>query len=784
MVKWSNWSLWRRKSRGPFSSPGNGANGGFGGGGGGSGNAGSPAGIGGFAARNGAQGIGGRGGGGAALGGALFIAPNSTMELTITGTPFLGSSLVAGTGANNGSTFGLDIFLASQGNLKVSVPSGETATLTSNIQGDALNAGGSFEKTGDGTLDVSGLTNTYNGQTIVSAGSLRYNNPSNNFGNIPTVSINGGFLMPAATSTYSNPLSIDADGGFNVPTGLNLTLSGALSGTATLQKKGMGTLTLGAGYGAFTGGLDVLEGLAIVNTSIGGTTEIFSQGNLQGTGTFGPVINNGTIIPGNSLGTMIINGDYTQGPGGFIAFEMQDDGTSDLLLVSGTANLGGTVDAIPLPGIYMVGTTYTIVQAGSINGQFATIIEDHPLDFVLIYSSTTANIILQLEQEQIVLPPFIDRLTGNAKAVGDAFFCPGFIPSNPDLLYVERQLLHLATLEELSEALVKLSAENMGAFTRSEMESNIELASLIGDGIHAFNRYYRTPCSQQQELSPLNLWLQPFGYYYDQNQRDKLPGFRDRTFGLATGFDALLWDHFVVGGGVGYAYSNLNLKQSRGDGDIHSIYAGPTVGYVSSRGYVNFVCLGTRSFYDIDRKIRFPGIRRTAHHNHKSWDILTGLTGGVRFKAVPSLQENLFFMPEMKVYYLNIFESGYQESGADSINLSVKNKHSAYLQPEVTIRMLKDMQYKNFCLSSSIFIGWQGNVLLTSGNYDFRFYKQETCKDNIAVKSYHSTIDQLILGIDLVGNYLQNLSFSIKYEARMGDSSNIQEGTARVDWLF
>lgn len=771
-------------NRGPFSSPGLGANGGFGGGGGGSGNAGAAAGVGGFSGGNAAQGIGGRGGGGGALGGALFVSPNSTMELTITGSPFSGSSLTPGAGTNSGSAFGLDIFLASQGNLRVGVPTGQTATLTSNIQGDALNVGGSFEKIGDGILDVTGLTNTYNGQTIVSAGSLRYDNPSNNFGNIATVSINGGFLMPSSSSTYSDPLSIDADGGFNVPNGLSLTLTGALSGTASLQKTGLGTLTLGVGYGAFTSGFDVLAGTAIVNTSIGGTTTIFSQGRLQGTGTFGTIVNDGRIIPGNSLGTMIINGDYTQGPGGFIAFEMQDDGTSDLLQISGTANLAGTVDAIPLPGIYMVGTVYTILEAATIHGEFDQIIEDHPLDFVLFYSSTTANIILQLEQDQVVLPPFIDDLKGNAKAVGDAFFCPDFIPQNPDLLFVERQLLHLPTLEALSDALVKISAENMGALTRSEMESNLELASLIADGMHAFNRYYRTSCAEQEDLSPLNLWIQPFGYYYDQSRRDSLPGFRDRTFGLASGFDTLLWDHFVVGGGIGYAYSNLNWKQNRGDGDIHSIYAGPTLGYVSNRGYVNFICLGTRSFYDVDRKIRFPGIRRTAHHDHKSWDILTGLTGGMKFKAVSSFQENLFFMPEAKLYYLNIFESGYRESGADSLNLSVKNKHSAYLQPEVTVRMIKDMQFENFCLSPSIFVGWQGNILLTSGNYNFRFYKQETCEDNIAVKSYHSMVNQLILGIDLVGNYFQNVSFSIKYEANMGDNSSIQEGTARVDWLF
>ncbi|HDS1159155.1 TPA: autotransporter domain-containing protein, partial [Stenotrophomonas maltophilia] len=78
------------------------------------------------------------------------------------------------------------------------------------------------------------------------------------------------------------------------------------------------------------------------------------------------------IAPGNSIGTLTINGDYVQGATGIYAAELAPGGRSDQLRVTGTATLGGTLVALPEPGTYYLGEQFNFIRAdGGVSGQFA-----------------------------------------------------------------------------------------------------------------------------------------------------------------------------------------------------------------------------------------------------------------------------------------------------------------------------------------------------------------------------------------------------------------------------
>jgi subtilase-type serine protease len=97
-----------------------------------------------------------------------------------------------------------------------------------------------------------------------------------------------------------------------------------------------------------------------------------ANGLLKGIGTLGSTRVDGTIAPGNSIGTLTINGNYVQGATGVYAAELAPGGRSDQLHVTGTATLGGTLVALPEPGIYYLGEQFNFIRAdGGINGQFA-----------------------------------------------------------------------------------------------------------------------------------------------------------------------------------------------------------------------------------------------------------------------------------------------------------------------------------------------------------------------------------------------------------------------------
>ena len=304
----------------------------------------------------------------------------------------------------------------------------------------------------------------------------------------------------------------------------------------------------------------------------------------------------------------------------------------------------------------------------------------------------------------------------------------------------------------------------------------------------AYETYYLTPCYQSfKNPTPgpdQSIWFNPIGYYYKQNEMQEQLSFNSKTYGFTTGFSTRLFNHLVLSAGAGYTHSSLDWYKNNGSAHIQSAYLSPSIGYVGECGYVGLVLLGSRSFYEVNRKILFSDFKDKAHNHHKSYDLLAGCRGSLRLKFPENFQKNLFLLPTVNLDYLNIFESGYQESGAGALNLSVKNVHSAFLRPEVKFKLLKEFITPSICSSPSIYVGWLKNIPLTNGTYTSRFYKQETCTKNFTVQSYHSSTDQLILGSEILVAYKANCSLKLGYEANIGNHYNVQEGNLNFNWVF
>ena len=105
-----------------------------------------------------------------------------------------------------------------------------------------------------------------------------------------------------------------------------------------------------------------------------------SNDTLAGSGTVAGSVNNvsGTVSPGNSPGTIVISGDYTQAVDGTFEIEIGGilQGTEyDWLDVSGNATLAGTLTVSLLDlggGVFMpsAGDVFDILSAENIIGEF------------------------------------------------------------------------------------------------------------------------------------------------------------------------------------------------------------------------------------------------------------------------------------------------------------------------------------------------------------------------------------------------------------------------------
>ena len=152
------------------------------------------------------------------------------------------------------------------------------------------------------------------------------------------------------------------------------------------------TLTVG-GDANFVGGTGELEiadsGLVKVGTTatvwetgavhlnagtLQATTINLSGGSLSGVGTvIGNLTNAGEVSPGNSPGTLKVQGNFTQSLDGLLKLEIAST-ASDLLQVTGNAKLGGTLHLSLLGGFTPhAGTTYDLLTASKLSGAFDTL---------------------------------------------------------------------------------------------------------------------------------------------------------------------------------------------------------------------------------------------------------------------------------------------------------------------------------------------------------------------------------------------------------------------------
>ena len=582
-----------------------------------------------------------------------------------------GGTLQLGNGGTSGTISGN---VANNGVLAIN--RSDAFTFTSIISGSGV-----LQQLGPGTTILT-AANTYTGGTTVSAGTLRLGSggslaPTGALTvNGGTFDLNGNNQTVGALSGAGGTLALGS-GILTTDTASNTTFAAPIIGTGGLTKQGLGTLNL-TGVNTYTGPTLVTAGTLAVNGSLTSNVAVGTAGTLGGNGTItGLVTNNGIIAPGNSIGTLTINGNFVQSAGSVYQVQVNPAGQSDRINTSGMATInGGIVQVQAQSGTYARNTTYTILNAtGGVSGAYSSVTSNFAfLTPSLSYDANNVYLLLFQNQSafaagaqtpnQYAVGTVLDRV--NATATGD--------------LNNVLNALSLLSNTQGPAALNAISGQPYADFGTMNVNNAALFMNALGQQM--VNARGTASTGQRQALAqsceieacdgtgPLSAWASALGGLGSVLGDNNASTLTYNFGGAAAGMDYRFDPRFLAGIGVGYTHGTQWVNTFMGQGWSDSVSVAAYGSFTQSGFYIDALAGYAYSNNQLQRQILIPGLQqRTASGSTGANQFLGQIEGGYKIDVYPPAMASI--TPFGRFQISSVTQNAFNKSGAQSLNLNV-----------------------------------------------------------------------------------------------------------------
>ena len=552
-------------------------------------------------------------------------------------------------------------------------------SLTANIDSGTTTISGAITetvssqmtKTGAGTLILTGA-NAYTGGTIISQGTLQGNSASL-VGNIT----NNSSLI------------------FNQP-GAG-TYAGNLTGTGNLTKNGNGTLNFSGTSSLLTTTMVNAGSLHVTGSMTGPLNINSSSAALSGTGSVGSVTNNGFVLPGtpNGIGTLKVNGDFTQQSGGKTEIKINSTGNTpgvnnDQLNITGKAILGGALEVEALTGgTYKPGTHYTILTAtGGVTTPFQQVSTNLSM-FGVDVTYAPNDVSFQLIQTTSLKAA---AQTANQISLGAAL--DNIALTSTDGLFAMINHLGTQSPAQQRQSMNLLSGDIFGSLQTIGLQIGDQFQQRVTNALVSNGRFLTGPqemLSSNENLrgqSPapdgsVKTWFQGFGGGGNLRGDGNAAGVNFSQGGGVYGLDLEDEDNGRIGIAGGTSYLGFNDSYNANGGvnsyqvGLYSMKHDDTAYLLSSVNY------GFNS-YITNRNVTGAGLPQRLHAD------FTGNQLGANGEAGLKLELGIFrIQPLVGLQYLYLCQQGFRESGG-AAGLDVARSRANSLRASAGVRVLTD----------------------------------------------------------------------------------------------
>ncbi len=571
-----------------------------------------------------------------------------------------------------------------------------------------ISGNGGLVKQGKGTL-VLAQANSHQGGTFLEQGTLKAGVAGALVDNTTLVvnggklDLNGHDLKASSLSGKGGSLDLNS-AALEINQTLNTRFDGIIDGNGDLTKNGTGILVLN-GKNSYQGTTTVNGGGLIVgdadhsDASVNGIIKVSNGAFLAGSGMLGGIhiAADAVLRPGNSIGTLKTSGDLVMDAGSLYHAEINTDGTSDLVQVSGAAMIDGArVYVDKAGGSYMPGSRYTILTVdGGVNGTFASLSQNMPfIDLGLIYDPKA--VYLDVLRNQVAFNDIGE--TDNQRAV--AISVESLASGNA----VYDAVVGLESKEQALAAFDLLTGEIHASAKTALMNTGSDLRNTAQDRLRS--AFGDTNAQKDAQVvsakdAPAALWVQSFGTWTENSSNGNAAKLSQTTGGIFAGYDAEVAENLRLGALAGYSRTSFDVdgRASSGESDNYhlGIYGGTQWGNTALSAGLAY------SWHSVDtsRAIRFADFsdKLTADYNAGTVQAFGELSHKLQ-------TGNAVFEPFANLAYVSVKTDSFTETGGQAA-LTVDGDRMSTVFTTLGIRGATEMMFGNVKTELNGTLGWQ-----------------------------------------------------------------------------
>ena len=656
-------------------------------------------------------------------------ADGTTANLTVSGTSTLNGAVnTDGTQTYSGTTtLGSDVSLTASTVTLNAVTGGSNAlTITGNLDLDGAVSGVT-------NMSVSGTSNI--GADVTTTGTQSYTGTT-------TVSASSTLI---GTEISAAAIALDDD--LEIRNSSDSTLASVISGTGALTKSGSGALTL-RGVNTFDGDLTVSAGTLYAGLAADSGNQVIennvtvSGGTLSGGATIGGNVTVATanLAPGNSIGTLTIDGNVTLGDNSTTTIEFNDT-TSDKVVVSGNITLAGALVLEPANTTYS-DATFTIFDGSggsgnSLSGTFAstTVSNSSYLGDAttsISYDTVNRKVFLNIDEDGGVSSNTVKSLTTRNKfkdiaqifddaTAGKILEVANVLKSsdpnsvNTELNKTKGTLLANSSLKSVSnhqfyqKALDNIVSTNttssVSNFTQNNL-ADLTLDNLQSEGLYgekaSYNDYY--DFSDQSVLGFIknnknrtllskfssedrSSFLRTYGTSSEnENIGADYTGYKSDTYGVLFGQQFKDNDKDFYGYAYGFSGTDIDYNNDYGETNAYTLHTS-VFKQVSDDDYnLNLKLGGYLTNRQNERKVSIFGT--SVNDTYKSETTDLGLQAGATYSRKYNIL-GLNLSPSISLSSTYEFKDDIDEEGG-SLALKVDNENLLTIKPEIGFSLDKN----------------------------------------------------------------------------------------------